>query len=233
MLSSLPRRALFRFEIPIHYQPHAPLVDGDVSKWDEKYMAPSLVELEDDEPFADVYWAWNEDGLFVAFDVPNRRGPLRCDPTQWWKKDGVRICVDTRDARDIKRATRFCHFFYVLPVGGGPKHKQPIVGQHRMSRAKEPSPQVDVTRIRVAAQVRRNGYSLEMAIPASCLNGWDPVEHRRIGVFHKIKDTCRGSQHLTVSDELGWNVDPSTWATGVLVKPSDPPARSSQRHVGR
>jgi hypothetical protein len=37
-------------------------------------------------------------------------------------------------------------------------------------------------------------------------------------VFYKVKDTQRGDQHLSVDDELGWNVDPSTWATGVLVK---------------
>ena len=218
MLSLLPRRAFFRFELPIRYLPGSPLIDGNLRKWDARYLVPPLVELEDERPFADVYWAWNEQGMYVAFDVPGRSSPPTCDPTHWWKKDGVRICIDTRDARDNKRATRFCHFFYVLPRGGGAGGREPVVGLHRMSRAKESPPAVDVRLIKVGVRTDRTGWSMGVAIPAACLNGWDPAEHARIGVFYKVKDTQLGVQHLTVNDELGWNTDPSTWATGVLVR---------------
>lgn len=218
MIDALPRRAFFRFEFPIHYVAQTPAIDGVMRKWTAKYLLPPLVELEGKPAFADVYAAWNEDCLLVAFDVPERRGTLHCDPAGWWKHDGIRVCVDTRDARDVKRATRFCHFFYLLPTGGGSNRKQPVVGMHRMSRAKEPPPNVDVSRIRVGVQIERRGYSLEAAIPTACLNGWDPAEHPRIGFFYKVKDSHHGDQHLTVDDELGWNVDPSTWATAVLFR---------------
>lgn len=218
MLDLLPRRALFRFEIPIRYCARPPRVTGVVRGWSEEYLAPPLVELEDAEPFADVYWAWNEDGFYAAFDVPNRTSRPQSDPTHWWKKNGARLCLDTRDARDVKRATRFCHFFYLLPTGGGPRGDRPVIGTHRMSRAKEPPPAVDVAQIKVASHVDRHGYSMEVAIPARCLTGWDPAEHPRIGIFYKIKDTQHGSQHLSTEDDLGWNADPSTWATGVLVQ---------------
>lgn len=218
MLDVLPRRAFFRFEFPLHHLPQAPPIDGRMGKWTARYMLPPLVELEGRPAFADVYAGWNEDGLVFAFDVPNRRGPLRCDPVNWWKGDGLRLCIDTRDARDVKRATRFCHFFYLLPLGGGADGKQPLVGFHRMSRAKEPPPSVDLRRIRLGRQLDRHGYALEAAIPGACLHGWDPAEHPRIGLFYKVKDTCHGAQHLTVDDELGWNVDPSTWATAVLTR---------------
>jgi len=218
MLDLLPRRAFFRFEFPLHYH-RAPLkLDGELKKWSRKHLLPSLVALEGRAPFADVYMAWNEDGLYAAFDVPDRRGPLDCDAAQWWKKDGLRLCIDTRDAREIKRATRFCHFFYILPTGGGPARKQPVVGVHRMRHAKEPPPAVDVSLIQIGAHVTRGGYTLEVGIPAGCLNGWDPAEHPRIGVFYKIKDTTLGEQHLSATDELGWNADPSTWATAVLTR---------------
>jgi hypothetical protein len=218
MLAVLPRRALFQFELPIHHRARVTPIDGDLSKWPAKYMLPPLVELEEAQPFADVYAAWNDEHFFIAFDVPERRGPLHCDPAHWWKQDGVRICIDTRDARDVKRATRFCHLFYVLPTGGGPQRNRPIAGLHRMSRAKEPSPTVDVSQLRVGVRNSRRGYSLEVAIPAACLAGWSPADHPRIGLFYKIRDTRLGDQHLSVDDELGWNVDPSTWATGVLVR---------------
>jgi len=218
MLDLLPKRALFQFELPIHYVARPPKIDGVLGKWHKKYLVPPLVELEGHEPFADVYWAWNEDGFYAAFDVPNRTSKPMCDPAHWWKKNGVRLCLDTRDARDIKRATRFCHFFYLLPSGGGRGGDAPVVGTHRMSRAKEPPPPVDVSLIRVASHVHKHGYSLEAAFPTACLQGWDPAEHPRIGVYYKVKDSQFGSQHLCSDDELGWNADPSTWATGVLVR---------------
>lgn len=218
MIGALPRRAFFRFEFPIYYVAQTPAIDGVMRKWTAKYLLPPLVELEGEPAFADVYAAWNEDCFLVAFDVPERRGTLHCDPAGWWKHDGICVCVDTRDARDVKRATRFCHFFYLLPTGGGSNRGQPVVGWHRMSRAKEPPPNVEVSRIKVGVQVERRGYSLEAAIPTACLNGWDPAEHPRIGFFYKVKDSHHGDQHLTVDDELGWNVDPSTWATAVLFR---------------
>lgn len=218
MIAALPRRAFFRFELPIHYLERTPPMDGGMRKWTADYLLPPLVELEDESAFADVYAAWNEDHLIVAFDVPDRGGAPRCDPASWWKLDGLRLCVDTRDTREIKRATRFCHYFYLLPTGGGSNRKQPVVGLHRMSRAKEPPPNVDVSRIKVGVQIERRGYALEAAIPATCLNGWDPAEHPRIGFFYKVKDVHHGAQHLTVDDELGWNMDPGTWATAVLVR---------------
>lgn len=217
MLEFVPKRAFFRFELPIHRIERAPEIDGRIAKWKPRYLVPPLSEIDGQSPFADVYWAWNEEGFYAAFDVPGRSGPLRCDPQRWWRKDGLRLCIDTRDARDNKRATRFCHFFYVLPVGGGPNGRAPIVGLHPMSRAKEPPPAIDVTRIRVAVLLRSRGYSVEIGIPAACLNGWSPADAARIGVFYKIKDTVLGSQTLSAGDELGWNVDPSVWATGVLV----------------
>lgn len=218
MLDLLPHRAFFHFELPIRYCAKPPRVDGDVHKWDEDYLVTPLMELDDAEPFADVYWAWNEDGFYLAYDVPNRTSRPQADPKQWWKKNGFRLCIDTRDARDNKRATRYCHLFYLLPTGGGAKGNQPVAGIHRMSRSKEPPPAVDVRKIKVASIVTRNGYSVEAAFPAACLSGWNPAEHPRIGIYYKVKDSQFGGQHLSSDDDLGWNVDPSTWATGVLVR---------------
>lgn len=218
MLELLPRRALLEFEIPIHYLDRMPRLDGNVARWGKKHIAPSLCQIDGVAPFADVYFAWNEEFFYAAFDVPNRTAPPRCDPNAWWKLDGVRLMIDTRDARQNKRATRYCHFFYALPTGGGKKLDEPVLGTHRMSRAKEPPPAIDLTQVRIGVHVERRRYLMELIIPGECLNGWNPAEHPRIGVFYKLKDTQLGEQHLSTTDELGWNADPSTWATGVLVR---------------
>lgn len=218
MLEAICRRAFFSFEVPIRYRERPPRIDGTLRDWPPEHLLPALCEIEGAEPHTDVYAAWNEAGLYIAFDSPQRAGPPRCDLTQWWKGDGVRICIDTRDARDVRRATRYCHFFYALPVGGGKKLKQPIVQLHAMSRAKENPPGVDSSQVQIAAHVERTHVSMELAFPADALHGWDPLEHPRIGFFYKVNDVSAGGQHLTVDDELGWNVDPSTWATAVLVR---------------
>lgn len=216
MLESICRRAFFSFEIPIRYRGKPPRIDGTLRDWSAEYLLPALCEVDEQEPQTDVYAAWNEAGLYIGFDSPQRSGLPRCDPVSWWKGDGVRICVDTRDARDNRRASRYCHFFYALPLGGGKKQREPIVQTHAMSRAREFHPPVDCSLIRVAAHVERTHLSMELAIPAECLHGWDPLEHARIGFFYKVKRAAAQSQHLTVDDELGWNVDPSTWGTAVL-----------------
>lgn len=216
MIHVLPKRSFFRFELTVPRLERPPKADGNLRDWNAAHRIPPLIEIEGSEAIADAYWGWNEDFLAVAFEVPNRRGKPVCEPKHWWKKDGIRVCIDTRDARDVRRATRFCHLFYILPVGGGPARSDPVVGLHRMSRAKEPPATVDVSRIRLGVHVRADRYAVEAVFPAEVLSGWRPAEHPRIGFFYKVKDSQRGPQHLTATDDLGWNVDPSTWATAVL-----------------
>lgn len=217
MLEAICRRAFFKFEIPLRYRPVPPRIDGTLSDWDESFLLPPLIEIEDDVAHTDVFAAWNEDWFAIAFQSPERSGPPHCQPDNWWKGDGYRICIDTRDARENKRATRYCHFFYALPVGGGKNKRQPIIDLHTMSRAKESPPTIDASQIQIATHIEKQYLATEILIPATCLQGWDPSQYPRIGLFYKVKDTSAGPQHLTVDDELGWNVDPSTWATAVLI----------------
>ena len=219
MLDAICRRAFFGFELPIRHIAKPPRIDGTLRDWHKSHLLPALAEIEDaEESIGNVYAAWNEAGFYVAFENEHFSGPLRCDPAKWWEGDGVRVCIDTRDARDIKRGTRHCHFFYLLPAGGGRTKKEPIVNLSGLTRAKESPPAIDVAEIQRGVHIERGYLGIELGIPASCLHGWDPIEHPRIGFFYKFQDSRRGSQTLTVSDDLGWHADPGMWATGVLVR---------------
>jgi hypothetical protein len=121
-----------------------------------------------------------------------------------------------RDARTIKRATRFCQQFYFLPTGGGSRASMPSAGVNKFQRAREDAPRIPAERIAVASKVNASGYSLEARIPAHCLSGFDPLDHPRIGFYYILEDGDHGQQYLTVGDDLYWYVDPSTWATAVL-----------------
>jgi hypothetical protein len=217
MAALVPNRQLVRFEFPLRRVATPPKIDGRLDDWTDDYRLPDFLQLDGLEPFAPVYVAWNEAGLYVACQVFGKTQPLQCDPASFWKGDNLRLCTDMRDARDIKRATRFCQQFYVLPVGGPPDGKHPVAASARIHRARDHAPPVAPGRIAIAARVTKSGYALEAHIPADCLVGFDPAQHRRIGLFSMLEDRDHGQQPLSVPDELNWWFDPSTWPTAVLV----------------
>jgi len=216
MTALIPNRSLFAFEFALRYRAESPAIDGRLSGWTDAELLPRLGEIDGRRDFADVWSCWNESGLCVACRVTDKHKPLRCDPKSFWSGDNLRLCTDTRDARDNHRATRFCQQFFFLPTGGGPNRDLPACGVGRLQRAREEAPLVPVESIRVASRVTKTGYALEAHVPAECLVGFDPGEHRRMGFYYILEDTEHGQQYLTVGDELLWYVDPSTWATAVL-----------------
>jgi len=123
-----------------------------------------------------------------------------------------------RDARDIRRATRFCQQFYFLAAGGGRDGKSPVAGTAKISRAQADAPLVPSDRLPIASRVASAGYSIEAHLPAEVLSGFDPAENPRIGFYTIVEDSDHGQQYLTVGDDLSWYYNPSTWATGVLVE---------------
>ena len=181
MTMLIPNRFLFSFEFPLHYRPKPPVIDGDLSDWTDADRLPRLSEIDGCAEFGDVWACWNESGLFVACRVEGKSKALRCDPARFWAGDNLRLCTDMRDARSVKRATRFCQLFYFLPVGGGADRKQPTAGSAAIQRAREDAPIVPPGKIPIASRVTKTGYTLEAHVPAECLNGFDPVEHSRIG----------------------------------------------------
>ncbi|UCE59777.1 MAG: hypothetical protein JSU63_20335 [Phycisphaerales bacterium] len=222
MNALIPNRFLFSFEFQLRYRRDMPKLDGKLTSWTDAELLPRLSELDGKSDFADVWACWNETGIAIACRVTGRHKPLRCDPKKFWTGDNLRICTDMRDARTVKRATRFCQQFYFLPTGGGPGRKRPVAGVNPIKRAREDAPPIPVERIEVASRVTKSGYSLEAFIPGKCLNGFDLLEHSRIGFYYILEDTERGQQYLTVGDDLYWYVDPSTWATAVLDRMSNP-----------
>jgi len=218
----VPNRFLFDFEFPLRYRAVAPQIDGRCADWTDAELLPRLGALDGQPEFGHVWACWNESGLFVACRVEGKRKPPRCDPRSFWTSDHLRLCTDMRDARTNRRGTRFCQQFYFLAGGCGPKKDQPGAASTPIRQAKENAPAISTGRIEVASHLSRTGYSLDAHVPADCLNGFDPAEHPRIGLYYMLEDSEHGQQYLTIGDDLLWYVDPSTWATAVLRKTSKP-----------
>ncbi|MBP7936952.1 MAG: hypothetical protein KA354_20100 [Phycisphaerae bacterium] len=218
MTGLVPNRLLFRFEIALRYR-QSPEIDGDLCDWSDKHLLPVLDRLDGGTPFGRIWLAWSEAGLFLACRVEGRRSAFRCDPKTFWKGDNLRLMTDMRDVRDNRRASRYCQQFFFMPAGGGKNGDEPVAGAARINRATEDAPPVPPGLIRIAGRREKDTYTMEAHIPAAALSGFDPEEHRRIGICTMLEDCDLGQQYLTVGDDLNWHIDPSTWATAVLTRP--------------
>lgn len=214
----VPNRFLFRFEFPLYRAPGGLPVNGNVRVWSEAFLLPPLCAIDGQEPIGAVYAAWNEGGLYVGCRVEGKRRPVRCDPADFRKSDCLRLMTDMRDTRDIRRASRFCQHFFFLPAGGGPKGKDACAGSAKIARATQDAPLAPSNDMNVASSVTKTGYELTAHLPAHVLAGFDPAENPRIGFYYMLEDTELGQQALTVGDDLNWWIDPSTWATAVMVE---------------
>jgi hypothetical protein len=217
-LGLIPNRQVMRFEFPLIRRATHFKLDGSLSGWDDRYLLPNFGALEGLDSWGRVYAAWDEEGLYVACAVDEKNRPVKCVPSQFWKGDNFRVLTDMRDTRHIKRATRFCQHFYFLPTGGGKGGKDPVAGSAKVNRAREDAPLVASAELLIGSQVWPEGWMVEAHIPAKALTGFDPGQHRRIGLFTMLEDADHGQQYPTAGDDLQWNVDPSTWPTAVLAE---------------
>lgn len=217
----VPNRFLVRVAHP------CPFVKGMPDDSDD---ADHLVELPDaarldnfaaldaGHNFADVRLAWNEFGLGVQATVTGKDQPPAGDADRPWGSDGMSLWIDTRDARTSHRASRFCHQFHLLPAGGGADKDEPALVQTKINRALQDAPLANPGDVPFRALRVKGGYRLEAFLPAAALNGFDPEQHPRLGVYYVVRDQELGNQFLGVNGDFPFADDPSLWAVLELVK---------------
>ena len=212
----LPTRFLFRFATSCSHL--AKLGHQAPSELPVDYRLPSLAELDGERALGDVRVAWSEAGLGLSVRVEGKRHPSWCRETKLEDSDGVQVWIDTRDTRNVHRATRFCHRFIFLPFGGGRNDTQPVADQLLIDRARENANPVRPGQLKVASEKRVDGYVLSAFIPAAALTGFNPADHPRIGFTYSIFDRELGTQFFSVGAEFPFAADPSLWGTLELAR---------------
>lgn len=213
MSSLVPYRFLFRMAYPCRYVADVPREDAD----DLLDLAPecrldNFDTMEGRRSFADVRMAWNEGGLALQVEVRGKETPAAGDPARPRHSDGVTLWIDTRDARSSHRASRYCHQFHFLAAGGGPEKDEPIFLQAKINRALHDAPVVSGGAVAFHCRRSAGGYRIEAYLPASVLNGFDPEQNARLGVFWAVHDRERGEETLSVGADFPYGEDPSLWA---------------------
>src|SRR3990167_1768566 len=99
----------FALEVPLKKCPQ----NITAEKMQRSFLLPNTTALLSEESFAQVAFAWNEEGLYVAlFSSLPFQG---CAYPHYETGDAFELFVDTRDLKTVTTLTRFCHHFLFLP----------------------------------------------------------------------------------------------------------------------
>jgi hypothetical protein len=221
----IPQALWFRYAFACPRVDAIPLratAGGGLLDLPEGCRLPAPVRLEGRAPWADMRVGWNPGGLGVAIRVAGRTAPLAAPAPTAELADGVQVWIDTRDTRDVHRATRYAHRFEarLAPARGGTL--EVAVAQKPIPRAMAEAPRAPADAVRARAARLPDGWRLELFFPAESLHGFDPEVNRRLGLMLHAADTTLGDEFLGVGREFPVEGDPSLWAT--LELRDDPPA---------
>ena len=211
---------LYRFRFPCKYADVGTVLD-------ETYQLPNVNQLEDSNvqnrlPY-DFRIGWHETGLLFSLIVSGKSQSLWCRSTQPDESDGIQICLDTRDIKDIHRATRFCHRLLFMPIGTGRDQSQPVAVWLPIHRAREHPNSIDPSQIKMQSKVSATGYQLDVFLPGKILTGFDPSEHPNLGFHFSVSDREYGDRYFLVAPPLPHDQDPSLWGTLAMVAPTAVP----------
>lgn len=179
---------------------------------------PDFGELAGLASWAKVRAAYHAGGLGLSFEVTGKAGPISPEPGRPSGVDGIQVWVDTRDTRNVHRATRFCHRFVASIVPGKGRALTVEVAQKPIARAVVDAPSASAGLVDARAERTLDGWRLELFLPAEALHGFDPEVNRRLGFCYQVTDPDRGDQHLGVGREFPIGEDPSLWATLTLAE---------------
>ena len=211
----LPQRAFFEFSFRCPLRREPPKIDGNLRDWDDDARVPDLMAVDGQHPFASIYMAYDDSGLYFACEV-KKKTTYKLNPRRPADGDSLELFIDTRDVKE-HRANRFCHRFYVLPGGSGPGGAQPIARQTAIADAREQAPPCPEDAIETGLRRLKRSYQLELKLPAAGLNGFAPHEFSRVGFAYLLHDSQHGTQSWSSISDLGVERDPSTWGTAELV----------------
>ncbi len=178
---------------------------------------PTSAPLEGQAAWADVRVAWNPEGLAVSVEAGTVSGHSRSVASAEERPegmDGLQLWIDTRDTRNVSRATRFCHRFQARLRGLGPRGALDVeVIQRPIARAIADAPISKTAPIQARADRTESGWRIELFLPVEVLNGFDPDTNRRLGFAYQVTDPNHEDQFLGVGREFPVGENPSLWST--------------------
>jgi hypothetical protein len=175
------------------------------------HLLPEFSDLLAEVNFADVFMAWNEEGILLKVEV--RKSFEEAHYPDYQKGDALEFFFDTRDLKTAGFPTRFCHHFLVLP-----KDVQGVQVQELSTfRTEDTHPLCDPDEIEVKTTFAGRGYQMEIFFPAHVLHGYEPTSFDHLGFTYRIHRAKGPSQHFALSS-LFYKIEqtPSLWGSLIL-----------------
>ncbi len=179
---------------------------------DEAIIPCLSSELTGDEKFAQVRLAVGSNALFFQVDVQGKRQLPWCRESRMEDSDGLHVWIDTRNSREIQRATKYCHRYGFSPMGRGPKADLPFVGWGPIHRARESPPPPPDDQLAIRARLSEGRYRLVAALHFDALHGLDLQDVPTVGFYFAVLDRELGWQSLALQPDLPVMDNPSLWA---------------------
>lgn len=183
----------------------------------DECILPSLsAELAGQPKFGQVRLGVGRDALFFQADVQGKHKLPWCRESRVEDSDGLHVWLDTRNSREIHRATKYCHRFGFFPMGRGPKADLPFVGWAPINRARENPPPPPDDQVAIRARVSEGRYRLVAAMQFTALSGLDLNDFPTVGFYFAIADRELGWQSLALQPDLPVAENPSLWSQLLL-----------------
>jgi hypothetical protein len=219
MSSLVPHRFLFRFLYRCPYVKGIPIEDDDaLIELPESARLDPLAEIDGAARFADVRLGWNERGIGLWMEVKGKDQYPIGDPERLRQSDGITLWIDTRGDRSGHRGSRTCHQFHFLAAGGGTEKDQPLFAQSKIHRALQDAPLASADDVPFRCERIKKGYRIEAWLSAQVLNGFDPEENPKLGIFYSARDFEHGEQTPNADSNFPFSEDPSLWCAMELVR---------------
>ncbi len=210
----LPQAFWFRLAVPCLRIDKIPQTDSKrLLDLPERCRIPQSSLLDGREPWAEVRTAWNPQGLAVSIEAQGDLIGLSNDDRPEGAY-GAMILVDTRDTRDVSRATRFCHRFDVHLFKTAKKTDVGVLVERRpIARAVADPPASPPDAILAKTERTKTSWRVDLFFKAAALNGFDPETNRRLGFCYRVFDPDRTDEILGVGREFPAGENPSLWST--------------------
>ncbi len=179
---------------------------------DEAILPCLSSELAGDEKFAQVRLAVGSNALFFQADVQGKKQLPWCRESRLEDSDGLHVWIDTRNSREIHRATKFCHRYGFCPMGRGPKADLPFVGWAPINRARENPPPPPDDQFAIRSRLADGRYRLVASLHFDALHGLDLQDFPTVGFYFAVMDRELGWQSLAMRPDLPVMDNPSLWA---------------------
>jgi hypothetical protein len=212
-MSLVPSPFLFRYSIPVVRVDKIPRAKSPLLQLPKQAEIAFPSAMESTLDFARLSMAWNSNGLAISVTVTGKTDWPDCSPDSVQSSDGIQLWLDTRDTQNIHRASRYCHYFCLLPISEGADGMSPVIKQLPISRASDDAPEVDEDAILIESETDETGYTVSVWFPTESLNGFDPDAYSRMGFYISVNDGELGKQFFTVGEEFPFQSDPTLWAS--------------------